>query len=165
MNAVFKSALVAVTALSATSALAADGTGTATVELVDNITITQATGLDFGYVLVGRSDTVVVSSDNVTVTGAGYLNNAAAGTWNVTGTSGKVADIGLPASTFIYLDGDVSSDSLQVSAFETNLTDDEITLLGTATNAPFNLGATLTLDVDAPVGVYTGSYTVTANYQ
>ncbi len=159
MNAVFKGALVAVTALSATAAVAADGTGSATVELVENLTIAQASGLDFGYVLQGATGTVVVAPDG-TVTGAAYLNNAAAGVWNLEGQNGKTVTVTLPAS----VDLANGTNTLTVNGFTRDGAVNP-TLLGTGTSVPFNLGATLNLNAAAPLGVYSGTYTVTAEYQ
>ncbi|MGB3723358.1 MAG: DUF4402 domain-containing protein [Pacificimonas sp.] len=164
MNAVFKGALVAVTALSATAAFAADGDGQATVELVDNISITQSSTLDFGYVLQGTTGNVVLGTDG-TVTDANniYLNNASAGAWNLLAQDTKAVTITLPANGVVTVsDG---TNTLAVNDFVRD--GGALTGAGTAAGdeVAFNLGATLQVVDTAPLGVYAGDFTVTAEYQ
>lgn len=149
------------------AAIAADATGNAAATVLSPLTVTQnGLGMNFGSV---SGDTA--SATTVVLTAAGAVSSpdgafvvpasgALPGVFDVTGAPGAAYDITLPAAAVTLTSG---GDTLTVDTF----TDDTA---GTGTLAPagtdsFNVGATLNLGASQPAGNYTGTYTVTVNYQ
>lgn len=167
----FKSAILAATAvavvsLGATSASAATATGNATARIVDALQITEDTVLNFGTIVPGAA------SGNVVITAAGakacdpalscISGTHAAGAFTVTGLGGQGVNVSVSAPT--SLDDAGAGVAMPLSALTTNT--GSITLSAGATgSASFTVGGTLTVGANQLAGTYTGTYTVTANYQ
>ena len=149
------------------TAFAADATGNAAANVLAPLSITQnGPGMNFGSV---SGDTA--SATTVILTPAGTVSSpdgafvvptsgAVPGIFDVIGAPNAAYDITLPAAAVTLTSG---GDTLTVDTF----TDDTA---GTGTLAPagtdsFNVGATLNLGAAQPVGNYTGTFTVTVNYQ
>ncbi len=153
--------VLAVVALTATSAFAFDLPTTAAVEVVEGINVTQTTGMDFGQVadfngaLVLASDptTAMVDASSISYDPTGYspavfsVTSIIGATLNATFSDTDAAD-GLALATFVVsLDGG-TTDELDITAITQ--------VAGTDT---WNIGCTLTVDAaTAVVGVATVGY-------
>ena len=151
------------TGLCSTAASAATVTANASANVITPLAIAESNGMDFGDVSVGTGGGTVVldttggrsvTGDAEAVTGG----TQAAGVYNVTGSGTKAYSISFPASATISSAGN-------------NMTVDSFTHDAGATPAltggadTFNIGATLNIGPSQAPGAYTGTYTLTVNYQ
>jgi len=145
----------------AASAMAADVTGTANASVVQAIEITENTQMSFGTIAsTGTAGTVVLApaggttATNVTELAGG---TAAAAQFTVSGGDSAAYTLTLPTSTTLSN----GSETMAVSSFTENATE---TLNGSGSET-FNVGATLAVGAAQAAGTYSGTYTVTVNYQ
>jgi len=151
------------TGLYSANAFAASVTANASANVITPLAIAESTGMDFGDVSVGTGGGTVVldttggrsvTGDAEAVTGG----TQTAGVYNVTGSGTKAYSITFPASATISSGGN-------------NMTVDTFTHDAGATPAltggadTFNVGATLTISPSQAPGAYSGTYTLTVNYQ
>lgn len=144
-------------------AQAATGTGSATVEILEAITVTEDTGLNFGLISpsasIGTVDVTELSarscSGGVTCVGTG---TAAAGAFTITGTTDANVQVTLPADVTLTGPGTDMTATLS-SAAESG------TLALTGGAATFNVAGSLAVGANQAAGTYNGTYTVTVNYQ
>ena len=158
------SAAIASASIYSFSGVAVAATDTATVKVVQALTITNATtALNFGDIVVAAAGTVVVAPDGAT--GGGSIKptgNPAAAEFTVVGEDGKAYAVTVPtvaisitgpgtpmtATNFHYDTGaGVDTDGLAVS-----------------TGATLFVGATLNVGFPQTSGTYTGLYNVTVDY-
>ncbi len=152
------SAVMAV-ALVSTSANAATANADARATILDQITVTKTSDLDFGTIVVGAT------GGNATLSAAsGAVNCAAAlvcsGTtsaaaFSVAGTAGETVDITVD-STVNLLSG---TDSMTASLASSDAT------LVLAGGDSFTVGGTLAVGANQATGDYVGNFDVTVNYQ
>lgn len=156
--------VIAIAAMGAFApAYAATGTGNASVEILQAITVTENTALNFGQVTPSASaGTVAVDeasarncSGGATCVGTG---TAAAGAFSITGTSGANVQISLPASASLTGPGTAMTATLSSTS-----TSGAVTLTGGSAN--FNVAGSLAIGANQVAGSYAGTYTVTVNYQ
>ena len=142
---------------------AANVTANASANVITPLAITEANGMDFGDVSVGTVGGTIVLATNGgrSVTGDAEAvtgGTEAAGVYNVTGEGTKAYSITFPASAVISSAGN-------------NMTVDNFVHDAGATPAltggadSFNVGATLNIGASQPPGAYTGTYTLTVDYQ
>lgn len=122
---------------------------------------TGANALSFGDVSADASAPSTVTIDTAgtaTTSGAWAANNGTAGDFNVTGGANAAYNVTLPTAAVTLTSGPntVSVDNFVSSATGT---------LDPLGKESFKVGATLTLGVDQPAGLYTGTYDVTVAYQ
>ncbi|MGB3753207.1 MAG: DUF4402 domain-containing protein [Parerythrobacter sp.] len=163
-----KIALASVAALIATPAFAAPGDtasadGEASATIVAPITLTSDANLDFGAIVADKdvAGTVVIAPGSDTAT---YNNVENVGTSSVTRAQFTVGgETGQSGLTYTATANDLTSNgntmglTLDISAAPTSIS-------GTASDT-FFVGGTLSVAANQPAGDYTGSYTLTANYQ
>jgi hypothetical protein len=144
--------------------LAAVGTGTATATLITPITIAATQALSFGRLDATGGGTIVISTAGVrTKTGAltlvttGSTNTQAL--FNITGTANSTYAITLPAAAVTLTSG---ANTMSVGTFTSNPTGTG-TLSATGTQT-INVGATLTVGAAQAAGTYSGTFSVTVNY-
>lgn len=151
-------------------ALAADGIGNASVVVVAPLSITPSgfQEMNFGEV---SGDSAVATTVILTTGGAvsspdgALITNpaaASAGSFTVAGNAGAAYDITLPADGVVVLANGVGTD-MPVDSFTSNPATS-----GTLDGAGLDtllVGATLTINASQTAGTYTGTYTVTVNYQ
>jgi Mat/Ecp fimbriae major subunit len=154
------SATIAALGLGATTANAATATATARAKILRQVTITNTTALQFGTIVTGTAaSTVVVSSTGARTCGTGLVCSGAssAAGFNVTGTSGQVVAVSVPARvTLSTTGGDSMTASLAASA-------SSLTLASNA--ASFSVGGTLSVGANQADGDYEGTFIATADYQ
>lgn len=131
----------------------------ATVEIAAPIAITQDTALAFGNIgpsaTAGTVTISLASAKSVTGGVTDLGGTSAAGAFTVTGASGATYSVTVPASVTLTGAGDDMSASL------TN--DGGGTLTGGTDT--FNVGGTLSVGANQAAGSYSGTYTVSVNYQ
>jgi hypothetical protein len=153
-------ALAAVT-LGATSANAATATANATANIVQAITITETSDLDFATIVPGAAaSTVQVSTGGVRTCGAGLTCSGThtAGAFTVTGTANQPVAYGVDASTTLTS----GANSMSLTGLTLSAATGTLSAGGTDT---FTVGGTLNVGASQAAGVYNGTYNVSANYQ
>lgn len=154
---------IAILSLSAQAAFAASDTGNASATVVGPLAIAESQALSFGNFAAGTGGTVVIATDGSrTATGDVNLSSADAGqqgTFDVTGTSGYTYAITLPAGAATLDDG--SGNTMSVDTWVSNPSGTGTLTGGSET---VNVGATITVGSGQTAGTYTGTYTVSVEY-
>jgi hypothetical protein len=159
--------LVAVASLSAGSAFAqsnsASTSASASARVVAAIALSNTAALNFGDVVAGGSlGTVVMTSAGArSATGGttlGNTNSAAAAGFTVTGVSGSTYAISLPGSNITV--GDGGGHSMTVDTWTGSKASGTLSS-GTDT---FTVGGTLHVAASQVAGSYTGTFSVSVNY-
>lgn len=131
----------------------------ASVEIAAPVSITQDTALAFGAIgpsLVAGTVTVALGGAQSVTGGVSALGGTvAAGAFSVTGASGATYGVTVPASVSLTGPG---------APMLATLTHDGGGTLTGGTDS-FNVGGTLAVGVSQTAGSYTGTYTVSVNYQ
>ena len=143
------------------SVLAATDTGTASAQIVTPIAITNTTDLFFGSIVADPAgDTISLdTANNATITNTSVITGiSTSGSFDVTGTTGAVYTVTLPGPTLISSGGN----NMTVNNFSH---DGGATPTIAAGGSTLNIGADLTIAAGQAQGVYTGTYTVTVEYQ
>jgi len=160
------SAAVILIALSLNVNAQASETATATATIIEPITLTNVTDMNFGNIAVSAAGTVVLSPAGVrTPTGGITLptitGTVSAATFDVDGEANFTYSITLPAAAITITNG---TDNLTVDTWTSNPTPTG-TLDGTGYQL-LQVGATLDIPLGTEsAGTYTGpSFTVTVNY-
>lgn len=152
-------AAVAAMAMSASAAHAATATGTATAQILRQITLTNTSPLEFATIVSGATaSTVTVSTAGARDCGNGLtcLGTSTAANFNIEGTNGAVVVVGGDSSVTLNAGGSTMTAALNYSA--------PTVTLG-ASGGSFQVGGVLNVGSNQAAGAYTGTFTVTANYQ
>ena len=161
-------AALAAASFATSASAAASATATATAEILQSLTLTADSALDFGQIAANTGGTVKVNGDS-TVAQTGTLvwtgTRAPAG-FTVTGTKGASVVVTLPsASTFLYLGGVTTSpDKMVLDQFNANPVG-AFQLDATTGAAQFNVGGRLTVGSAQTAGLYSGTFAVSVEYQ
>ncbi len=145
------------------AAHAASATANSTVTILAPVTITKTADLVFGTVSAGTTaGTVVMSTAGArSVTGGAVLSSTATGNaaaFNLTGNANSTYAITLPTSTTLAGPGT----SMTLNTFTSNpSTTGTFNGSGSATLA---VGGTLSIGANQTAGSYTGSFSVTVDY-
>jgi hypothetical protein len=162
IKAVLASTAFAALGFASTGAQAATASATANATILEVVSLTVGTPLNFGTIAPDASSTGLV-----TISTAGGITcplplrcfgGEAAGAFTVRGSSGRVATITVPVGSATITNGSVNMtvDNFVSSAALVNLT---------GGNDPFTVGARLSVGAAQQAGVYTGNYNVSADYQ
>lgn len=149
------------------NALAASDNGASDAVILVPLSIAHnASSLDFGTIAPdgGGATIQVDTAGAATVTaGAAVLSGAtSADSFTVTGQGGMSYTIGLPASIFL-LSG---ANAMTVNSFTTNLASPATLPAGAgAQTQTLLVGGNLIVSPAQPSGTYSGTYSVTVNYQ
>lgn len=142
------------------SALAATADGTANATVLTPIGITAGDTLEFGTFSANSAGTVVVALDGSRSSTGGVLlvpgGTVRAGTFNVTGSGNQTFAISYPGSVKLTRSGGSETMALQVSGPATSALES-----GSKT---ISVGGTLTVGANQVGGSYTGTYTMTVEY-
>jgi hypothetical protein len=153
---------VASIAIFSDKSFTASTTGNATVSILQQLSISETTGINFGSI------TVTSAAGNVVLSTAGSVTNCAsgvytcsgsptAGSFNISGTASTAVTVSVDAST--SLTGPGTSMTLTLSGNNTG----SQTLNGSG-NLTLNVGGTLAVNANQAAGTYSGTYTATVNY-
>ena len=140
-----------------TLAIAASDTGNATANIVAPITITNTSDLQFGDI-VAAAGTVTIAADGTPGGTLSSTGTQSAGTFDITGEGTKTFSIAI-ATVSNLTDG---TDTIPLSAYTNTEGGATGTLVGGALT--LGVGATITLTGTEGAGAYTGSYSVTVDY-
>jgi Mat/Ecp fimbriae major subunit len=145
-------------AFAATGAQAATATATAKAQILRQITVTKTADLDFGTIVTGAAaSTVIVSPAGVRTCGVGLVctNAVTAAAFGIVGTTGSVVTLASDPTVTLNSGTNSMTATLLTSAATRTLT-------GTDS---FTVGGTLAVGAAQADGAYTGTFTVTVNYQ
>jgi len=139
-------------------ALATSQTGTAKAVILQAISLTENTNLNFGNILppAGAANVVLTPANVISGPGFTFLGGNAAGNWTALGTAGQPAVI-------TFSSGDTLTGPGTAMALDTYTTDAAATF-GAGNTLTFNVGATLHVGSPQTAGAYSGIYTITVNY-
>ena len=156
---------VLTTTLAGHQAFAATATGNASASVITPIAISETSALAFGKIDASTGGTVTVSTGGVrSKTGAVVLVSTGStqnqGTFHVTGAGSSTYSITLPADGVVNL-SDGASHTMAVNTFVSNPS-------GTGTLSSgaqdVNVGATLIVASAQVAGNYSGTYSVSVDY-
>lgn len=157
-------ALLALVASPAAHAVTADGTGTANI--VAPLAIANTAGLRFGDIApdVNNSGTVEIETDDDKVCAANLTcfntSPTGAAAFDVTGADGVSYDITVPANVTLAGAGTAAGQNMTATLVGSKASG---TLASGADS--FTVGGTLTVGANQTVGAYSGTFTVTVEYQ
>jgi hypothetical protein len=145
------------------AASAATVTANAAANVITPLAISETNGINFGDVSVGTTGGTVVldTAGNRTVTGDAEAvagGTVLSGTYSVTGEGTKAYSIAFPLTATISSGGN----NMTVNGFNHDAGANPALTGGSDT---FNVGATLNIGASQPAGTYTGTYTLTVDYQ
>lgn len=153
-------ALLAGAGMFSSSAMAATTTGTANATVVTPVAISQATALDFGTFAAVTGGTVVVSAAGArSATGTVFLspvNTGSAAAFTVTGAGTLGFAVTYPATFNVTHTNTINTMAVVVSGATTG------TLVAGSATLP--VGGTLTVASGQLAGSYSGTYTMTVEY-
>jgi Mat/Ecp fimbriae major subunit len=151
---------VVAAAMLSSGAQAATATGTAKVEILVPVQLSTVTDLDFGLVAAGASSgtvTLPVGSNTRACVNVTCVGTASRGSFQVTNASaGQVVQL---SATNATLTGPGANMLVTTSLSASSITFDAAAL------ETVNVGGTLAVGINQAAGAYTGSFTVTADYQ
>lgn len=135
--------------------------------LVHAQTLNNGAGLSFGAFTAGSGGTILVSSGGArSKTGSVLLvsqgGSAAAAQFTITGTPNAVFTISLPVDGTVLL-SDGGSNTMALNSFVSSPS--AVGTLSGGGSQLINVGATLTVGNQQVPGAYSGSFSVTVNYQ
>ncbi len=148
-------------AMAASPAYATSANGDASVQILQAISVTKASDLNFGKVVAAATaSTVAVGEDNSRNCGAALTCYGAttAGAFNVTGTAGQTVTVSIDSPSITLSDGGSNSLAATVST-----TTSSLVLTGGTGN--FKVAGLLNVGANQAAGTYAGQYTVSVNYQ
>ncbi len=160
--ALFGAALGAVSFASAASA-ATSATANASAEVLNTLTLSATSALNFGQIAANTGGSVTVNADS-TVTSAGSListGTRAPAAFTVTGTPNANVVLTLPASATLTRSG--GTETMSIGGFNSN--PGGAFQLGGTGSANFSVGGTLTVASNQVAGVYNGTFAVSVEYQ
>lgn len=147
--------------LSANAAQAATATANAKAQIIKAITVTQKNDLDFGTIVSGvAAATVALTPASARTCGVGLVcaGTAVAAKFEIGGTAAQLVNISTSDAILTSTGNPSMPASLTVSV-------GTMTLAGVAATDAFTVGGTLSVGANQAQGVYSGSFTVTVNYQ
>ncbi len=177
-NLKFFTLAIAILGLTATSfaqntSSSATTTASASAYILKHIEITKDVDLSFGGIIADGaaiSDVKVFADGTATTYGTakvsaitGTAGTVKPATFTVKGETGSTFAVTLPADGVVTIKETVTNQTMDVKGFTTNLTDAAAATLTAGTNT-FNVGATLVVGANQTAGNYTGSFSVTVNY-
>jgi Mat/Ecp fimbriae major subunit len=156
-------AVMAAVTLTATSAHAANATGTAKAKILRQITLTNTSDLQFATVISGATaSTVAVSTAGAATCGAGLTctGTTTAANFNIQGTTNAVVLVG--GDSAVTLNGSLGGTMTAALSYSAT----SVTLANAGpTGGAFQVGGTLSVGANQTSGDYEGIFNVTANYQ
>lgn len=141
-------------------AVAETVTGSASVEILQPVLVSEVTPLNFGFISASNADTITLNADG----SVSSLNGA-----NITGTltPGRFSAVGLANSnvSISFAAGTLSGtgDDMAVDNFTHNLGANPS--FDSTGNLLFNVGADLEINDGQTPGAYSGTYQISINYQ
>lgn len=150
-------------------------TADATAEVLDALILTNATGLDFGAMVVSGAGTVTIASDGTldcSATDIVCSGTTSVADFAVEGTVSKAVTINLPSTAVNLRHPSFSALStgehtIELGSFTSSENDaggnPEVTLDASG-DGTFDVGGTITLDGSEDAGVFSGTFDVSVDY-
>ena len=161
-------AALAAASLATSASAAATATATATAEVLQSLTLTADSALNFGQIAANTGGTVTVHADStVAQTGSVvWTGTRAPAGFTVTGSKGASVVVTLPtAASTLYLGGNpAATDTMTLDSFDTTPAG-AFQLDNTTGQANFTVGGRLTVGSAQAAGVYSGTFDVSVEYQ
>jgi len=166
-------AALAAVSFASTAQAATTATGTATAEVLSTLTVTPDVDLRFGQIAANGGGDIVVPADSATaITTSGTLvstGTRGAAQFTVSGVSGvRVGISSLSVTTPLTWQGvwtgGGATPTMGLGAL-TSHWNNNVDTLDAAGEAVFNVGGTLTVGSAQAPGLYSGSFSVTVEYQ
>lgn len=134
------------------------------------IVVSGTVDLNFGSITAGATGGTVTmttagarnKTGSLTLIGGAGLESQA--TLSISGSTGVLIDVSMTNTSFTVDDVGAGA-PMTVNAFDINGGGSNVSLTLTTNPATFPMGATLTVATGQVAGVYSGTYTVLANYQ
>lgn len=140
---------------------AATVTADADANVVQALLITQTSGMNFGDISESGGGTITLNLDGTRTAGAGTDVLAgganAQGVYNISGGDTKAYTLSYPVSAIVTGPGGAT---MTVNNFD----DDADGTAATGLGEDFNLGADIVIAGGQTAGAYTGTYTITVEY-
>lgn len=136
-------------------------TGSATVKVLQAVTVTKGADLDFGKVVTGQSaSTVRVAEDGSRSCGAGLtcIGPTSSALFNITGTANESVMVSIDQRRITL----AASNTLTMTVDLTVPTDVIVLHAG---KGSFRVGGTLNVGPNQAAGTYTGTFMVSVDYQ
>jgi hypothetical protein len=166
--AIKRMAVVAGLCLFASSAVAASFTSTARTTVIQPVTMTKTSDLAFGRVISRTTaNRVTISQTTGARTATLGATTLLAGapvsraTFQISGQPGVLTTVALPANTVLARSG--GGANMTVNTFRRTPTGNPVIPAGGTYT--LNVGARLNVNANQLPGLYTGTFTVTVNYQ
>lgn len=165
------SAALAAAAFGSSAQAATTATANATAEVLSTLTVVSTADLRFGQIAANTGGTVTVNPDS-TVASSGTListGTRAPATFTVTGTKGAMVAVTLPTtSSNLTWQGTWAGPGPVPTMALSNLASNPggaFSLDATTGQATFNVGGKLTVASAQAPGTYSGSFSVSVEYQ
>jgi hypothetical protein len=162
-------AALAAASFATSASAAASATATATAEILQSLTLTADSALDFGQIAANTGGTVKVNADStVAQTGSVvWTGTRAPAGFTVTGSKGASVVVTLPSSaSTLYLGGNSASpDTMTLDQFNANPVGGVTQLDATTGTATFAVGGRLSVASAQTAGTYSGTFAVSVEYQ
>ena len=157
-------ALIACAAALPAQAQQASASTTATATVISPLMLSAVSPLNFGTVVTGgATGSVTVAPSGTRTSSGGVTLGSSAGVtpaqFSITGQAGSSYSVSLPSSITL---ADTASNTMTVDSFTHDL--EGSPLLGPLGTGLMNVGATLRVGATQASGVYTGTFSVTVNY-
>lgn len=155
-------ALAASVSFGSAAQAAATANGTATAEILTTISVASARALNFGQIAVNGAGTVAIAGDG-TVTCSSLLvctGSQSTAAFTVSGSAGSAYVTTVPASAVTLADG--AGNTMTVDNFAAHFPNGNTLVAGTST---FEVGGRLNVGATQAAGVYSGTFSVSVEYQ
>ena len=138
----------------------------ASATVVRTLAVTSTSELSFGTFAAGNAPgtLTMTATGNRSATGGVTMvatNLGSNATVNLAGTPGTSFSVSLP--TTVSLSAATGSATMSLGSFSTTLTGSQGSL-NTSGTTSFGIGGTLSVNANQAIGTYSGSFTVTLNY-
>jgi Mat/Ecp fimbriae major subunit len=172
VKAAVATSMLAAVAFGASSAEAATGTATARAKILRQLTVTSDRDLNFGTIVTGTSAGSIVMNAagtvgtcGVTASGGICSGTPTSARFNVSGAGAQVVTVTVPSASFNITNG---TDTMAITSLTSSAA--TVTLSGTfgaaaAGTGSFTVGGSLGVGANQPDGDYSGTFSVTVNYQ
>ena len=160
-------------AMASTGAQAATATATAKVEILTPVTIAKTSDLDFGLIATSGAGSVVVNESSAAKSCTGSVicvgTTGVLAAFDVTAAAAQAITVSVGNASLVGPTGSVAMPAaLRISGTGVTVTGAGLNT-GTFTSAvlakSIKVGGTVTVGATQLAGVYTGSFTLTADYQ
>ena len=155
---------LAVASFAGSAQAATSATGTATAEVLSTLTVTNTSALQFGQIAANNGGTVSVNANGSASASGSIVSTGtrAPATFAVTGSPNASVIVTLPSGP-INLTRSGGSETMAVSAFNTAPSGGF--QLDSSGAGSFAVGGTLTVAANQASGSYSGSFSVSVEYQ